>query len=167
MKGPFGLIIYGVIAIVISIVMFGVAIGQLDSAMTATDPRTTDVETGITTAGGITAGNVTFASPGLWDDDVANVISFSSNVTLDVPVADNYTPATNILNLTGLTAGATHSINTTYYDMVPVLKSVYDVMGIYGIIFWIAITGAGLAMLGFGIVGTVRSRSTTKRRSRR
>ena len=81
MKGPFGLIIYGVIAIVISIVMFGVATTQLDTAMTA--------------------------------------------------------------------ANSTNLVNT--------MPGLYDIMGIYGIVFWVGITGAGLAMLGFGVVGTVRA----------
>ena len=81
MRGSFGLIIYGVIAIVVSIVLFGVAVAQLDTAMTAANST-----------------NLVNAMPGL-----------------------------------------------------------YDVMGIYGILFWVAITGSGLAMLGFGVYGTIKS----------
>ena len=80
MRGSFGLIIYGVIAIVVSIVLFGVAVAQLDTAMTA--------------------------------------------------------------------ANSTNLANT--------MPGLYDVMGIYGILFWVAITGSGLAMLGFGVWGTIK-----------
>jgi len=80
-KGNFGLIIFGVIAIVVSIVLFGVAVEQLDTAMTAAN---------------------------------------STNLTNEMP-------------------------------------GLYDVMGVYGILFWVAITGSGLAMLGFGVWGTVKS----------
>ena len=81
MKGNFGLIVYGVIGIVISIVMFGVAVEQLDTAMDA--------------------------------------------------------------------ANSTNLVNT--------MPGLYDIMGIYGIVIWVAVTGAGLAMLGFGAYGVIKS----------
>ena len=82
MRGNFGLIIFVVIAIVMSIVLFGVAVTQLDTAMTA--------------------------------------------------------------------ANSTNLANT--------MPGLYDVMGVYGILFWVAITGSGLAMLGFGVYGTIKGR---------
>ena len=89
MKGPFGLIIYGVIGIVVSLVMFTVAVGQLDTAIT--------------------------------------------------------------------TAGAT--VNT--------MAGLTSIMGIYGIIFWIVISGAALALLGFGVAGVVRTRVGGKRKRKK
>lgn len=80
MKGNFGLIIFGVIGIIISLVMFTVAVGQLDTVMT--------------------------------------------------------------------TAGAT--VNT--------MAGLTSIMGVYGILFWVVITGAALAMIGLGTYGAIRGR---------
>ena len=43
-----------------------------------------------------------------------------------------------------------------------------EIMGIYGIVFFIAITGAALAMFGFGTYGVIKSRRSRKaKKSRR
>jgi len=162
------LIIFGVIGIVISITMFTVAVGQLDTAMTATYPITEEEFVGVDTTGGLTTANVTLANA-LWSDDVDNVILISSNVTGETPAASIYYPTGYELTVTSLAENVTHTLTVTYYDSVPIFTSVYDIMGVYGLVFWVAITGSGLAMLGFGVWGTVKGRASgsSRRKIRR
>ncbi len=78
MKGPFGVIIMGVIAVIIALVMFNVALNQLDTAMTSVNATTNNF-------------------PGL-----------------------------------------------------------YDVMGIWGMVLFIVLMGAGIGMIGGGAYAVVR-----------
>ena len=57
---------------------------------------------------------------------------------------------------------------TTAGAVVNTMAGLSATMGIYGIIFWVAITGSALGMLGFGVYGTIRrSRRGKKRKARR
>ena len=155
MKGNFGLIIFGVIAIVMSIVLFGVAAAQLDTAMSATEPVQEDTFTLVETPSANVSANVTL-SDDLWEGLVTRVISISSNIS-ETPVAGTYYSTPKVLQVDSLDASENRTLIVSFYKSAPVFSSLVDVMGVYGILFWVAITGAGLAMLGFGVVGTVRS----------
>lgn len=68
----------------------------------------------VTTAAGVTSGNVTL-SYDLFRDLTAEVIAISSNNTSDVPVANAYTADTNLLNVTGLEADEVRALTVNYY----------------------------------------------------
>ena len=91
MKGNLGLIIFGVIAIIVSLVMFTVAVEQLDTVISTADSTANE------------------------------------------------------------------------------MAGLVDIMGVYGILFWVVISGAGLMMLGFGTYGVIKSRRSSggKRRALR
>ena len=68
-----------------------------------------------------------------------------------------------------LAAVATSQLDTamtTAGAVVNTMAGLSATMGIYGIIFWVAITGSALSMLGFGVYGTIR-RSRSRRKSRK
>ena len=90
-KGNLGLIIFGVIAIIVSLVMFTVAVEQLDTVISTADSTANE------------------------------------------------------------------------------MAGLVDIMGVYGILFWVVISGAGLMMLGFGTYGVIKSRRSSggKRRALR
>ena len=162
-QGNFSLILSGVIAIIISIIMGAVAISELDTAATAANPQVTQTDNLLCEVG--TSDNITLGTD-LWEGAVANVISISSNRTADVPAASTYTAATNFLLISGLSGNATttgnRTLTTTYYDMPNEFDGLYSIMSIYGIIIWVVLTGAGLAMLGFGTAGVIQSRRTSR-----
>jgi len=67
----------------------------------------------VTTAAGVTTANVTLSGD-LYQDDVAEVVTVTSNVTGETPVATTYTAASNVLLLSALNAGTTHTITVNY-----------------------------------------------------
>lgn len=67
----------------------------------------------VSTAVGVTSANVTLTYD-IWNNSTAEVISITSNVSGDTPVASTYTAATNRLLVTGLSANASHGLTTTY-----------------------------------------------------
>ncbi len=75
----------------------------------------TQVQTvAVVTAGGVTSANVTLSAD-LFQDDVAEVSSISSNDTGDAPAASTYTAATKVLLVSGLVAASNHTLTLTYY----------------------------------------------------
>ena len=169
------LIIGGTIMVIVSIILGAVATVQLDTAMTAADPVEVEAHTGIVTGnltpagGSLTTANVTLTDT-LWDALVANVSAISSNVSANdtgTLVASSYDSATQKLLVSGLGANTTRTLTVSFYNMTTTFDGLYSVMGIYGVLIWVAITGAGLAMLGFGTYGLIKSRSRPNRASRR
>lgn len=78
--------------------------------------RTEDTTEGfaVSTGAGQTTANVTLNSD-LFQDDVAEVISITSNITGESPVATSYTEATNVLLVSALNSSATHTLTVNYY----------------------------------------------------
>jgi hypothetical protein len=113
-KGGLLRIVLGVLGIILSLALF---LTLLTSVYTLrqTTVNVADTTDNVTTAVGVTIKAVTLTES-LMDSDVANVVSITSTIGTDVPVADNYTAPT--LNLTGLTANVTaaqgRTLVTTY-----------------------------------------------------
>ena len=100
--------IFGVIILAVSIPFF---INSCDDFQTDNyDYAEAGVETGV----GVTTGSVTLPLA-LFDDDVTNVNSITSNVTTDTSVtATGYTAATSVLAVSGLTASSNRTLTVNY-----------------------------------------------------
>ncbi len=68
----------------------------------------------VSTGAGVTTANVTLNND-LFQDDVAEVISITSNITGESPIATTYTAATKVLLLSALNSSATHTVAVNYY----------------------------------------------------
>lgn len=68
----------------------------------------------VTTGAAATTANVTLASD-LFRDNVAEVITITSNRTGESPVATSYTAASNKLLVSALDAGQTRTLTINYY----------------------------------------------------
>ena len=97
----------------------------------------------ITTAAAQTTDNVTLTGD-LYQDDVAQVIAITSNVTGESPVATTYTTATNVLLLSALDADTTHTLSVNYYA-----ESDSEVMQVIGPFLGILIFGGLLFALAY------------------
>lgn len=67
----------------------------------------------VTTGAGVTTANVTLSND-LFQDDVSEVITITSNITGEEPIATTYTAATNRLLVSALNASATHTLTVNY-----------------------------------------------------
>jgi len=67
----------------------------------------------VTTGAGVTTANVTLSSD-LFQDNVAEVISVSSNIS-ETPAATSYVTATNYLLISALAASQTRTLTVNYY----------------------------------------------------
>lgn len=81
----------------------------------------------VTTAGGVTTANVTLSND-LFQDDVTEVISISSNIT-ESPIASSYVAASNQLLISALNAGVTRTLAINYYAETD--NNVLQVVGPY------------------------------------
>lgn len=102
------MIVFGVLGLILFFTMFLTILGAFMNLYDAT-AEVVNVQTGIVT-GNTTVGSTTLTLS-LFDSDVANVTSISSNAT-ETPVADNYTAPT--LYLTALSGNITRTLTTTY-----------------------------------------------------
>jgi len=75
---------------------------------------TTEAYASVTTAAGVTTANVTLAND-LYQDDVSEVITITSNVTGESPVATSYITATKKLLVSALNAATTRTLTINYY----------------------------------------------------
>ena len=130
-----------------------VAIDGFDDARVG-HAQTTDTDAGRTTGGGIVVGNVTLDET-LIDTATDHILVITSNLSTDVPVADNISG--QILNLTGLTAASTRTITTTYY---------HNPLASFTLAGTIIKLGPGIIILGFvvaiGVVGFLGVKGITK-----
>lgn len=85
----------------------------------------------VTTAAAQTTANVTLAND-LFQNDVAEVITITSNITGEAPIATSYTSATKVLLLSALNASATHTIIINYLAETDstVIRSVGAFLGV-------------------------------------
>jgi len=79
-----------------------------------TDGATVSNSFAVTTVGGQTTANVTLTRE-LFQDDVAEVATITSNVTGEVLIASAYTGTTQVLLLAALNPSETHTITVEYY----------------------------------------------------
>lgn len=83
----------------------------------------------------------------LWDDDIANVTSVSTDVCGDSPVANSYTASTSNLTIGGLSGV---SCNLTVGYLIAGLEDyqgVEEASTVFPVIFFMAIIGVVLASL--------------------
>lgn len=102
-------IVIGAVGIILLLTLFPTILTGFVSLWDVAASQT-DSQDDVTTAVGVTTGNVTLTQT-LLNGDVSNVASISSNIT-ETPVADNY--SSPYLYLTGLTANETRTLTTTY-----------------------------------------------------
>lgn len=99
-----------IIGVIVVLLLFGVMLGGINSAQT--DNRT-DAFGAVVTGGGVTTANVVLVGD-LYENDVLNVISITSDLGTDVPLVGTYTALTRTLQVTGLTAAETRTLTVTY-----------------------------------------------------
>lgn len=102
-----------IIGVIVVLMMFSTLLGGIDTAQT--DERT-DNFGAVVTGGGITTADVVLVT-NLYDGDVLNVVSVTSDLGTDVPLAFSYTALTRTLTINGLTAAQTRTLTVIYkYD---------------------------------------------------
>ena len=101
-------IVGGIIGCMIAFVMFPMV-------LTGADEIQIDDQTDVlsSTTAGVTTDDVTLTEP-LYDDDVTNVTSITSDNGSDAPTADSYATATRVLTVGGLEATGTRSLTILY-----------------------------------------------------
>lgn len=101
-----------VIGVIICLLLFGTMIGGITDAQT--DERT---DTFISTTGiGETTDDVVLVSD-IFDDNLNNVVSITSNNSDDAPLPDTWVGASNTLTVRGLNADDTRTLTIIYkYD---------------------------------------------------
>lgn len=105
-------VVMTILGVIIIILMFGVMLNGINNAQT--DTRTDSFS--VTTAPGVTTGDVVLVTL-LYGADINNVVSITSDVGTDVPLPDTYVAGTRTLTVRGLTADDTRTLNVEYkYD---------------------------------------------------
>lgn len=105
--------VLAIIGVIIIIVLFGTMLAGIHSAKT--DERT-DAFAAVVTGGGVTEADVVLVTD-IYDGDILNVISITSDNVLDAPLPDSFVGATNTLTIRGLAAADTRDLVVIYeYD---------------------------------------------------
>jgi hypothetical protein len=99
-----------VIGVIIILVLFGTMMAGIQTAQT--DERT-DTFLAVTTGGGITTAPVVLVTD-IYDNNILNVTSITSDNVLDAPLADSYNSANNTLTVRGLNASDTRGLTVIY-----------------------------------------------------
>jgi len=97
----------------------------------------------VSTGAGQTTANVTLSSD-LFQDDVSEVVSISSNIS-ESPAATNYTASTKVLLVSALTASQNRTLSINYYadSESTIMQAVGPFLGVLiigGLIFGIFIS---------------------------
>ncbi len=131
---------------ILALILFFAFAGNINTGIH--DIRTeelTESFSGVVTAAGISAANVTLASDPFLDR-TAEVVSITSNIT-ETPVATTYTTATNFLLVGSLGASETRTL-TVVYDS----QRDDDYMAIIGPFMTFLILGGILFAIGWGLL---------------
>lgn len=112
----------GLVFLSIGFLVFPIVISGTDAILNSTD---TQIDAGLVTTGNVTTGDMPLSRT-LWQSDVANVVSISSNAT-ETPVADNYTGGS--LYFTSLSGNITRLLTVHYLR-----GSIDDYTGLRGVI---------------------------------
>lgn len=107
-----------------------------------TNAQTDTLTTNFTEVTGTTSANITLGQP-LYNNNVADVQSISSNDTGDSPTAYAYNTVSRVLTVSGLATGVTRTLAVEYYADNAALPS-YGA-GFLGLLRWFWI----LLMIGF------------------
>ncbi len=103
--------VLGIIAIAIAFIIFPIVL-DATGALLADSSSVLQVEE-VTTAVASTEADVVLDYD-LYEADVANVVSITSTLGTDVPVAASYVEATKTLTVSGLTVDTTRNLAITY-----------------------------------------------------
>jgi len=91
---------------------------NLGNLFTGIDSARTDEYTqsvaGVATAAGVYAANITLGQD-VYDDEVASIVSISSNESSDSPTAYSWNSVSNTLWVSGLEADATRTLEVDFY----------------------------------------------------
>lgn len=109
MNKIFGFIL-GIIGIIIVFIMLPTMLSSVSDFQTTSYSET---ESNLATAAGVTTANVTL-NLDLFDDDITNVTTISSNNSETGMTAEAYVAATNVLLIGGLDANSTRTLTITY-----------------------------------------------------
>ena len=101
---------FTIIGAIIVLVLFGTMLAGIGEAQT--DERT-DPFGAVVTGGGITVADVVLVVP-LYEGNLGNVVSITSDLGTDVPIQTDYTALTQTLEVSGLTASDTRTLTVTY-----------------------------------------------------
>lgn len=142
--------VFLIVGLVITIMMFPMALSAMHDIQTDSQ---TEVEAAVTTGVGVTTANVVLTYD-IFNENLANVTSITSDELTDVPVAGTWVAATNTLTVTGLAADDSRTLTITYnYDGLTDYTGLGTVVGISPILLWLVIMGA----LGFGLYSNVKT----------
>ena len=132
--------------IILPVTLDGISLVRMDVTATATQAvTTTDGSAGTwNTTGNVTLGNALIC------ESTAQVTSITSTNVSDVPVAGNYTPLTQSLQVSGLTANTSHNItvNYNYNAQLASYTGLWQILGITPLLALISFV-AGAVVSGF------------------
>lgn len=101
---------FTIIGAIIVLVLFGTMLMGIREAQT---DEQEDAFGAVVTGGGITQADVVLTAP-LYGEVLTNVVSITSGLGTDVPLATDYTVLTRTLEVSGLTASQTRTLTVTY-----------------------------------------------------
>lgn len=99
----------------------------------------------VTTGAGETTSNMTLGYD-LYQAATAEIVSITSNITGETPVASSYTEATKYLVLAGLNPSAVHTITISYYS-----ETDDNIMRVVGPFLGVLIIGGCVGFIVWGM----------------
>jgi hypothetical protein len=111
--------------------------------------------TNVDTGAGVTNASVTLSRE-LWRENTDEVVSIASNNTNDVPVAEGYVTASQLLYIKGLEANSSRNFTVQYnIDDLEEYSGLSEISGLSPLILFLAFIGVILALI---ILPFVKSR---------
>lgn len=134
-----------VIGVIIVLAMFGTMLGGINAA--ETDERT-DVFAAVVTGLGETTADVILVAD-IFDNNILNVTSITSDNVLDAPLPDTYVEGTNTLTVRGLNANDTRGLTIVYeYDAL----DDQAVGTLFGLLPLLVVVAVIMILIGVGIM---------------
>lgn len=132
-------IVIAIIGVIILFIMFPIVMTSLHSLQT---DEYEQIEAGVTTAGGEDSADVVLDKE-LWDDDIASVVTVSSNISGDSSAsADSYVTVSRTLTVDGLEASQTRTLTLTYeYDALTSHTGMSEFTNLTPLLILLAILG--------------------------
>ncbi len=149
--GALILLAISMIFIAIGLIILPVALDGIASVM-ASRAEVTDTNTSVDTAVGVTTANYTLTQR-LYNNDTAEVVSVSSNVSADAPITiDSYSyPNLYLSSVTANTTGRTMTTVYDYNDQLSTYSGLYSILAVTPLLILISFL-AGTVITGyFGI----------------
>ncbi len=101
---------FAIIGAILILVLFGTMISGMREAQTDEQEDNFGAEV---TAPGTTTADVVLTAP-LYGEELTNIVSITSTLGTDVPLATDYTPLTRTLEVSGLDDDASRTLTVTY-----------------------------------------------------